>query len=58
MELPEGEKPAFIFPSLKEVDEAVFGRSVTVFHDERPSRFGTAFWVGNGMDYLTYSARP
>ena len=25
MELPEGEKPAFIFPSLKEVDEAVFG---------------------------------
>ena len=25
MELPEGEKPAFIFPSLREVDEAVFG---------------------------------
>ena len=25
MELPEGEKPAFIFPSLAEVDEAVFG---------------------------------
>ena len=25
MELPEGEKPAFIFPSLKEVDEAIFG---------------------------------
>ena len=25
MELPEGEKPAFIFPSLKEVDEAVLG---------------------------------
>ena len=24
MELPEGEKPAFIFPSLKEVDEAIF----------------------------------
>ena len=23
--LPEGEKPAFIFPSLKEVDEAMFG---------------------------------
>ena len=25
MELPEGEKPAFIFPSLWEVDEAIFG---------------------------------
>lgn len=25
MELPEGEKPAFIFPSLKEVDGAIFG---------------------------------
>ena len=24
MELPEGEKPAFIFPSLAEVDEALF----------------------------------
>jgi len=24
MELPEGERPAFIFPSLKEVDEAIF----------------------------------
>ena len=24
MGLPEGEKPAFIFPSLAEVDEAVF----------------------------------
>ena len=28
MELPEGEKPAFIFPSLREVDEAIFGVSV------------------------------
>ena len=28
MELPEGEKPAFIFPSLLEVDEAIFGVSV------------------------------
>ena len=26
MELPEGEKPAFIFPSLREVDEAIFGK--------------------------------
>ena len=24
MELPEGEKPAFVFPSLAEVDEAIF----------------------------------
>ena len=28
MDLPEGEKPAFIFPSLREVDEAIFGVSV------------------------------
>ena len=28
IELPEGEKPAFIFPSLREVDEAIFGVSV------------------------------